>query len=75
MTYAIERTGYGKRTTYTIREYTRTGSNPTNGKRYRTEQAAREAARDMGITVAACGDMYDILAALFYGRTARQARE
>lgn len=64
MTYAIERTGYGKRTTYTIREYTRTCSNPTNGKRYRTEQAAREAAQGLGITIAACGDHWEILAAI-----------
>lgn len=64
MTYAIERIGYGKRTRYTIRAYMGNGSNPTNGKVYRTEQAAREAAQRMGIEIAACGDMYEILAAI-----------
>ena len=62
--YGIERIGYGKRTKYTIRTYQGNGSTPTNGRAYRTEQAAREAAQDMGITVAACGDLYEILAAI-----------
>jgi hypothetical protein len=64
MTYAIERIGYGKRTRYTIRAYAGAGSNPTNGKAYRTEQAAREAAQCMGITIDACGDLWEILSAI-----------
>lgn len=64
MIYAIERTGYGKRATYTIRGYNGGGSECINGKRYRTEQAAREAAQGLGITIAACGNHWEILASI-----------
>lgn len=41
---AIEIIGTGKRTRYTVKAVTETGTNPTNGKAYRTEDAARRAA-------------------------------
>ena len=44
MIYAIERIGYGPRTRYTVKAVTEMGTNPTNGKAYRTEDAAHLAA-------------------------------
>lgn len=41
---AIEIIGTGKRTRYTVKAVTETGTNPTNGKAYRTEDAARRTA-------------------------------
>lgn len=41
MIYAIETIGTGKRTRYAVKAVTETGTNPTNGKAYRTEDAAR----------------------------------
>ena len=38
---AIEIIGTGKRTRYTVKAVTEYGTNPTNGKAYRTEDAAR----------------------------------
>ena len=40
---------------------TETGTNPTNSKAYRTEDAARRAAAEMGLTVSAVGDLWQIL--------------
>ena len=40
MIYAIETIGSGTRTRYTVKAVTETGTNPTNGKSYRTEDAA-----------------------------------
>lgn len=54
---AIEIIGTGKRTRYTVKAVTETGTNPTNGKAYRTEDAARRAAAEMGLTVSAVGDL------------------
>ena len=61
MIYAIETSGYGKRTRYAVKSVTETGTNPTNGKAYRTEDAARRAAVEMVLTVSAVGDFYAIL--------------
>lgn len=36
MIYAIETIGSGKRTRYAVKAVTETGTNPTNGKAYRT---------------------------------------
>lgn len=44
MIYAIEIIGTGKRTRYTVKAVTETGTNPTNGKAYRTRK--RTAARN-----------------------------
>ena len=62
MYYAIEVIGYGKRTRYTIKQVlSGGGTNPTNGKWYRTEEAARRAAAEMGLTVSVVGDLWQIL--------------
>ena len=61
MICAIEKIGYGKRTAYTVKSVTKHGTNPTNGKSYRTEDAARRAAAEMGLTIAAVGDLWEIL--------------
>lgn len=61
MIYAIETIGTGKRTRYAVKAVTETGTNPTNGKAYRTEDAARRAAAEMGLTVSVEGDFYAIL--------------
>jgi hypothetical protein len=45
MKYAVERIGYGKYQRYVIKGFNGTGTIPVEGKAYRTEQAAREAAR------------------------------
>lgn len=58
---AIEIIGTGKRTRYTVKAVTETGTNPTNGKSYRTEDAARRAAAEMGLTVSVVGDLWQIL--------------
>lgn len=63
MTYAIETIGSGPRTRYTVKAVTEHGTNPTNGKAYRTEDAARRAAAEMGLTVSAVGDLWQILRA------------
>lgn len=61
MRYAIEVIGYGKRRRYGVKEITRTGLIlPVNGKVYRTEQAAKEAAEELGVKIAAVGDVYKI---------------
>ena len=61
MIYAIETIGSGTRTRYTVKAVTETGTNPTNGKSYRTEDAARRAAAEMGLTVSVVGDLWQIL--------------
>lgn len=44
MIYGIEIIGHGSRTRYAIKAVDDRGTNPTNGKAYRTEDAARRAA-------------------------------
>ena len=61
MIYAIETIGTGKRTRYTVKVVIETGTNPTNGKAYRTEDAARRVAAEMGLTVSVVGDLWQIL--------------
>ena len=61
MTYAIETIGTGKRTRYAVKAVTETGTNPTTGTVYSTEAAARRAAAEMGLTVSAVGDLWQIL--------------
>lgn len=61
MICAIEIIGIGKRTRYAVKAVTESGTNPINGKVYRTEEAARRAAAEMGLTVSAVGDLWQIL--------------
>lgn len=59
--YAIEITGYGKRTRYSIKEICSNGTNPVDCKAYRTEADARAAAARLGLGIVAVGDMWEIL--------------
>lgn len=61
MIYAIETIGHGSRTRYAIKAVDERGTNPTNGKAYRTEDAARRAAAEMCLTVSVVGDLWQIL--------------
>lgn len=61
MYYAIEIIGTGKKRRYTIKRVTGTGTNPTDGRIYRTEEAARDAARSMGYQIAKIGSYYEII--------------
>ena len=65
MKYAIETIGYGKRRGYAIKQVFETGNCPVDGKRYKTEEAARAAADRMGIKIEGVGDLWQILK---YGR-------
>lgn len=62
MYYAIEIIGYGKNRRYSIKSVIpKVGTNPVNGKAYKTEAKAREAAAEMGIEISKCGDMWEII--------------
>lgn len=61
--YGIEIIGYGKRRRYCVKELVRNGLNPTDGRAYRTEEAARDAAGRMGVEIVAVGDLWELLAA------------
>lgn len=62
MYYAIEIIGYGKRRRYCIKQVIPgVGTNPTNCKAYRTEDAARKAAAEIGIEISKVGDFYQII--------------
>jgi hypothetical protein len=61
MIYAIEKIGYDPRARYAVKAVTECGTNPTNGKAYRTEDDARRAAAEMGLTVSVVGDLWQIL--------------
>lgn len=62
MYYAIEIIGYGKCRRYCIKQVVPgVGTNPTNCKAYRTEEAARTAADEMGIEITKCGEFYEII--------------
>lgn len=61
MYYAIEIIGYGKRRRYSIKQVIHRGLTvPTNCKSYRTEDAARRAAAEMGLEITKVGDVYEI---------------
>lgn len=61
MYYAIEIIGYGKRRRYAIKQVVSGGTNPVNGKSYRTEEEAKQAAAEKGIEIAKCGDLWEII--------------
>lgn len=62
MYYAIEIIGTGKKRRYTIRQIIHKGlTQPTNGRTYRTEETARAAAAAMGVEIAKCGDLWEII--------------
>ena len=62
---AIEIIGTGKRTRYALKDFTASGSVPIlPGVAFRTEDAARRAAAEMGLTVSAVGDLCECLHAI-----------
>lgn len=66
--HAIEKSGYGNRTRYQIRRIYKSGlsvpvtTTEETYRTYKTEAAARDAARAAGIEIEATGDYYEILA-------------
>ena len=61
--YGILSIGYGKRTRYMIREVIENGDLPVDGKVFKTEHAAQEEAKKLGIKIIAVGDCYALAAA------------
>ena len=62
MYYAIQIIGYGKRQRFIISQVIPgKGTNPTNGKNYPTEEAAREAAAAAGYKIKLTGDYWKII--------------
>lgn len=61
MYYAIQIIGYGKKKVYTIVEVKNNCVNPTDGKRYKTEAAALEAAEKQHIKIQVVGDFWKII--------------
>lgn len=65
MKYAIEIIGCGSRQRYAIKSVTDTGLIiPVNYKAYKTEQAAIDAAHEMGLEISVIGDSYKIVSAI-----------
>lgn len=62
MYYAIEVIGYGKRTKYAVKKITKNKMIiPTNGKVYKTENDARNAAKEMNVEIMKCGNVWEIV--------------
>lgn len=61
--YAIEVIGCGRKTRYCLKEIMENGTNPVKGAAisYRTEDAARAAAADLGFEISAVGDIWQII--------------
>lgn len=60
--YAIEIIGYGKHRKYVLRQIvSETIAATVDGRAYRTEQAARDAAERLGLTISAVGDMWQVM--------------
>ena len=60
--YGIEIIGYGTHRRYCIKEILHSGTNPIDGKAYKTEDGARAAAEHLGLTVEGVGDLWELLA-------------
>ena len=58
---AIEIIGYGKRTRYAVTCVDERGIISVDYKIYRTEEAARRAAADLGFTVSTVGDFWHLM--------------
>ena len=60
--YAIEIIGSGKTKHYCLKRVTETGRvDPVDYKAYRTESAARDAAKDLGIEIQCVGDLWETI--------------
>lgn len=64
MIYAIETTGFGKRTRYAIKAVDERGTIPVNYVTYRTEAACWAAAELLGLKITAVGDIWQLLHAV-----------
>lgn len=58
--YVIEVVG-SNNVCYCIKKVVLFGLVPVNGKAYKTEEAARKAAFDLGLDIMACGDLWHII--------------
>lgn len=63
MTYGIEIYGYGARRRYVLKALIPNGTLPVDGKRYKSEEAARSAAEAQGLQIVAVGDLWTLAAA------------
>lgn len=63
MYYAIEIIGSARKR-YTIKQVFPNGTNPVDGKIYRTEEDARSAAARLGLKIEKTGDLWEILPAV-----------
>lgn len=62
MLYAIMITGAGEKQRFSIQQVIDgRGTNPVNGRIYRTESDARAAAAEMGIEIHRVGTFYEII--------------
>ena len=61
MYHAIQIIGYGKKKVYTIVKVNNNCVNPTDGKRYKSEAAAQEAAERQHIKIQVVGDFWKII--------------
>ena len=60
--YGIEKIGSGKKARYAIKEVNENGTNPVNGKAYKSAEEAEAAASALGLNISACGDLWELLA-------------
>lgn len=58
--FAIEIIGTGKNRRFCLKELVRNGTNPVDGKSYRTEEEARNAAEKYGLHIIGIGDLWKL---------------
>lgn len=63
MTYGIEIYGHGARRRYVLKALIPNGTLPIDGKCYKSEEAARSAAKAQGLEIVAVGDLWTLTTA------------
>lgn len=58
--YGIEIIGFGKNRRYCVKNIVRNGTNPVDGKSYRTEEEAKKAAEKYGLHIIGIGDLWKL---------------
>ena len=58
--YGIEIIGYGKNRRFCLKKLVRNGTWPVDGKSYRTEESAREAAQRLNLQIVGVGDLWEL---------------
>lgn len=58
--YAIEIIGTGKNRRFCLKKLVQNGTWPIDGKFYRTEEAAREAAERLNLQIVGVGDLWEL---------------